>query len=301
MIRRDVPPERVIEHAIDIQPHLDELWVVEDLPFAGGVSQMAAILEATQDVVVGHGIAPAPFRTAAALAMEWATLERMYPGRLSCGLGHGVQSWMSQIGERVDSPLTLIGETCAAVRSLLARETVNASGRYVTVEGVRLEFPPIVPPLVSLGVVGPKSLELSGELADGTILGEGHGPDEIQAALARIRAGRQRSVRRDGHRVTVFAAFHVGTDDDIVRNPDAPVGWEAVSSDSSQVARSLVALFEAGAHSVVLVPLASNPVAGLAVAIEHVVPELRNRLATLGVRPPVVGSDLENAGPEPSH
>ena len=281
MIRRDIPPESIIDHARTLAAHLDELWVVEDLPFAGGISQMTAILEATDDVVVGHGIAPAPFRTAAGLAMEWATLERLYPGRIACGLGHGVQSWMAQLGEKVDSPLTLIGETCALVRSLLAGEAVDTAGRYVTAEGVQLEFPPAEAPLVSLGVVGPRSLELAGEVADGTVLCEAHGPSEIARALTHIRVGQERVGRGgDAHRITVFAAFHLGDEADIVRNPEAPVGWEAVSTDAPEVAERLTTLYEAGADAVVLVPLATDPIDALDRALTEVVPLIRRSMTT---------------------
>jgi 5,10-methylenetetrahydromethanopterin reductase len=282
MIRRDVAPEDVVQHAIDLASSFDELWVVEDLPFAGGVSQMAAILEATQDVVVGHGIAPAPFRTPAALAMEWATLERMYPGRVACGLGHGVQTWMSQLGEQVDSPLTLIRETCSAVRQLLAGDTVTTAGRYVTIDHVVLEFPPLTPPPVSLGVMGPRSLENSGAVADGTILCEAHGPTEIAAALDRIRVGQAAEKRGPEHRVTVYAAFHVGDEADIVRNPDAPVGWEAVSDDPAKVAESIASLFDAGADSAVLVPLATESRAALVEGSRSVIPLVREHLASSG-------------------
>ena len=275
MIRRDVPPEHVVAHAVSLASTFDELWVVEDLPFAGGISQMASILHATANVSVGHGIAPAPFRTAAALAMEWATLERMYPGRVLGGIGHGVQTWMKQVGEQVDSPLTLLRETCVAVKSLLGGDEVNTSGRYVTLDSVRLEFPPTNAPLVSLGVVGPKSLELSGEVADGTILGEAHGPSDISAAISRIEAG-QAKVGNDGpHRLTVFAAYHVGDPSDIVRNPAAPVGWEAVSPDVDEVAAQLGSLWEAGADSVVLVPLASDPIGALESAMDEIFPKIR--------------------------
>jgi len=281
MIRRDIPPEQILDHARSLAPHLDELWVVEDLPYAGGISQMTAILEATSNVMVGHGIAPAPFRNPAALAMEWGTLERMCPGRVACGLGHGVQSWMAQLGERVDSPLTLIGETCSVVRSLLAGEQVSTSGRYVTTTDVQLEFPPLNPPVVSLGVVGPKSLELSGEVAEGTILPEGHGPAEIAAAKDLIRRGQDRAGRAgEPHRITVFTAFHVGANDDIVRNPDAPVGFEAVDSEAAPVAEQLMTLFTAGADSVVLVPLATDPIGALDRAAVDLVPLLRQRLAS---------------------
>ena len=281
MVRRDIAPEDVLEHARLLAGVVDELWVVEDLPFAGGISQMTAILEATSDVVVGHGIAPAPFRTPAALAMEWATLERLYPGRIACGLGHGVQGWMAQLGERVDSPLTLIRETCVGVRSLLAGDRVDMSGRYVTIDDVQLEFPPLSPPLVSLGVVGPKSLQLSGEVADGTVLGEATGPAEIAAAIALINQGRAIGEPTEAHRLTVFAAFHVGDESDIVRNPDAPVGWEAVSSDVDEVASALTSLYTAGAHSVVLVPLATEPVAALEAATESLIPKVRAFLASV--------------------
>ncbi|RZV46740.1 MAG: LLM class flavin-dependent oxidoreductase [Acidimicrobiales bacterium] len=281
MIRRDIPPEQILGHARSLAPLLDELWVVEDLPYAGGISQMTSILETTSNVIVGHGIAPAPFRTAAALAMEWGTLERLYPGRVACGLGHGVQSWMAQLGERVDSPLTLIGETCSVVRLLLAGEQVSISGRYVTATDVQLEFPPLNPPVVSLGVVGPKSLELAGEVADGTILPEGHGPAEIRAAKDRICHGQERAGREgEPHRITVFAAFHVGPGDDIVRNPEAPVGFEAVDSEAAPVAEQLMTLFTAGADSVVLVPLTTDPIVALNRAAVDLVPLLRRRLAS---------------------
>ncbi len=280
MIRRDLAPEQALAHATSIASHFDELWIVEDLPFAGGISQMAAILESTDDVVVGHGIAPAPFRTAAALAMEWATLERLYPGRISCGLGHGVQSWMGQLGERVHSPLTLLGETCDVVRQLLAGEQVDLAGRYVTARNVRLEFPPASAPPVSLGVVGPRSLELAGERADGTVLCEAHGPNEIRRALERIELGQARAGRHGEHRISVFAAFHLGDSSDIVRNPDAPVGWEAVSPDPAEVAAELLTLYEAGAHSVILVPLATDPMLAIDKAVSDLVPLIRAQMAT---------------------
>lgn len=279
MIRRDIAPEHIVAHAQALESHLDELWIVEDLPFAGGITQMAALLQATTMVTLGHGIAPAPFRNATALAMEWAALERMYPGRVACGIGHGVQSWMRQLGEQVDSPLALIGETCQAVRTLLAGDELTTTGRYVTAEEVTLEFPPATAPFVSLGVVGPRSLELSGEVADGTVLCEAHGPVEIAAARAKIAVGQNRRSPGREHRITVFAAFHVGDEADIVRNPEAPVGWEAVSPNPAEVAGALVTLYKAGAHAVVLVPLATDPIAALDNAMDTVVPRVRAALA----------------------
>jgi len=51
-----------------------------------------------------------PLRNVALTAMEIATLARLFPGRLTAGIGHGVQDWMGQAGAKVESPMTLARE-----------------------------------------------------------------------------------------------------------------------------------------------------------------------------------------------
>lgn len=278
MLKREVHPGELIVHAQRHQSGFDELWIVEDLPYAGGIAQVASVLAHTTDVVVGHGIAPAPFRNPAALAMEWATLAEMYPGRLAAGLGHGVQSWMDDIGAKAKSPLTLLRETHDAVVSLLDGECCDVDGTYVTLKHQTLEFPPAAAPTVSLGVVGPKSLQLSGEIASGTILPEGHGPAEIAAARMHLAAGAER-VGRDAreHRMTVFASFHIGGADTMApRNPEAPTMWEAIGPDPETVANQLQALVETGVDSIVLVPLGVDLDGQFELAASEILPTLRD-------------------------
>jgi alkanesulfonate monooxygenase SsuD/methylene tetrahydromethanopterin reductase-like flavin-dependent oxidoreductase (luciferase family) len=264
-----------MEHALAIKNGFDELWVVEDLPFAGGISQAAAVLAATDEVAVGHGIAPAPFRNPAALAMEWATLAELFPGRFIGGLGHGVQHWMGQVGDRVGSPLTLLKESILAVRRLLAGESVTVAGRYVQLDAVKLEYPPAQVPMVLAGVTGPKSLLLSGAVADGTVLPEGHGPQEITRARQLTDLGREEAGRTDHHHLTVFAGFYVGELAGLdVPNPDAPPGWDAVGARADEVTAKLQTLMEAGADSVVLVPFGKDVTSQLQQAAADVVPQL---------------------------
>jgi hypothetical protein len=80
---------------------LDELWLWEDCFLAGGISAAAIVLANSERLRVGVGVLPVPMRNVAATAMEIATLDRAYPRRIRIGLGHGVQDWMAQIGERV--------------------------------------------------------------------------------------------------------------------------------------------------------------------------------------------------------
>ena len=95
-IHREQPPETIVSYAQTVESlGFDEVWVVEDLTFAGGLTAAAAVLAATERITVGTGILAAVVRNPVYLAMEIATLERMFPGRIVAGIGHGVQSWMS--------------------------------------------------------------------------------------------------------------------------------------------------------------------------------------------------------------
>ena len=276
MVMRHIPPEDVPVHVRRLDGRLDELWVVEDCFYAGGVSQLTAVLAATTQSKIGHGIAPAPFRNPAALAMEWATLDRLYPGRLMCGVGHGVDYWMKQIGEAVDSPITLMRETVTTTRQLLAGQTVSIDGRYVSLDQVTLEFPPPAPLPISLGVRGPVSLRLAGEVADGTIMGEGLEPADVADIRTQTNAGRAVANRTDHHRLTSFVGFFIGDTADLPPPPaDITPGWAAVGN-AEQVAASCQEMLDAGVDALIFVPF-GEPDEQLDLAIDQVAPQLKLR------------------------
>ncbi|GAB3259405.1 LLM class flavin-dependent oxidoreductase [Kineosporia babensis] len=197
-IDRTFAPENIAPYARHLeQLGYDEAWVVEDLPFTGGISAAALALSATERMQVGVGIFASRVRTPAYLAMELATLERVYPGRVVPGIGHGVQSWMQEVGERVASPLTALQETVEIVSGLLAGEEVHVQGRYASADGVRLNRPPAVPPPVYAGVRGPKSLELAGRLCSGVLLAEPATPGFVARSKAVAQAAASAAGRAD--------------------------------------------------------------------------------------------------------
>jgi alkanesulfonate monooxygenase SsuD/methylene tetrahydromethanopterin reductase-like flavin-dependent oxidoreductase (luciferase family) len=207
MFRREQNPEGLPWFARQAEAAgFDELWVVEDCFYASGIAAAATALACTEKITVGLGIMPAVVRNPAFTAMEIATLCRLHPGRFLPGIGHGVAGWMRQVGAFPDSQLAALEEVTLAVRSLLAGETVTTHGRHVHLEKARLHYPPSPPPPpVSLGVVGPKSLRLSGRAADGTILSEYTNPAYMTWAKKQIKTGRAEARRTSPHRLTVFA------------------------------------------------------------------------------------------------
>lgn len=208
MYRCDNQPETLSSYARLVERlGFDELWVVEDCFFGGGISSAAVAVTVTERLRIGLGILPAAFRNPALAAMELGNLERMFPGRILPGFGHGVSDWVRQVGADHPSPLTVLGETVDAVRALLAGKTVTVSGRHARLTDVALESPPVTPPPVATGVRGPKSLRLSGAVADGTILAEGASPAYVRWARTMIDEGRLSAGRADHHRVTVYTDF----------------------------------------------------------------------------------------------
>jgi alkanesulfonate monooxygenase SsuD/methylene tetrahydromethanopterin reductase-like flavin-dependent oxidoreductase (luciferase family) len=176
-----LPPERLrgVARAAD-EAGLDELWLWEDCFWESGIAAAAAALGWTQQLRVGIGLLPVPLRNVALTAMEVATLDRLFPGRVRVGVGHGVQEWMGQVGARVGSPLTLLQEYLTALRALLRGERVSTTGRYVTLDGVQLVWPPSAPPPILAGGIGPRTLELARDYADGIILVAGTPPERVR-------------------------------------------------------------------------------------------------------------------------
>ncbi len=190
----------------------DEVWIAEDMFFTGGISGAHLALAATNHVEVGLGVVSAMVRHPALLAIEIATTAHAFPGRFLPGIGLGVPSWMRQIGVHPRSPRRAVRECVTVVRGLLAGESITSDADAVFVlDAVRLEHPlgETVPP-IHVGVVGPRMLEMSGEVADGTLLSVCAGVDYLREAAAHIDSGRRAAGRE--HRITQFAICAVDDD-----------------------------------------------------------------------------------------
>ncbi|MFB7949223.1 LLM class flavin-dependent oxidoreductase [Kitasatospora phosalacinea] len=301
MLPRDLPVHQVLPYARRAEElGFDELWVVEDLGWRGGIAQAASVLAATERITVGLGILPAGARNACFAAMELATLAQLHPGRLTAGVGHGMRAWMDQAGGAWPaSPLTLLREYATALRALLRGQDGPADGRYVRCQGVRLtETPEVVPPVV-LGVRGPRSQALAGEVADGLLLAEPAAPAYVAASLrhlgrtgaevvtydvaavdedggaavARVRAGLAAIGEPDWAPhidplpfAAEFRAHRAASADGAQFARTMPAEWVralAVTGTPAQARAAITARHAAGATCVVLAPAGPDPLAAL--------------------------------------
>lgn len=175
-------------------------WVAEaygsDAP-----TVLAWVAAQTERMDVGSAILQIPARRPTMAAMTAATLDTLSGGRFRLGLGvSGPQVSEGWYGVKFDKPLGRTREYVEIVRSALRRERVSYEGSHftlplpggpgkplkLTVHPVREEIP------VYLASIGPKNLELTGEIADGW-LAIFYSPEHGRESLERIAAGRAKA------------------------------------------------------------------------------------------------------------
>lgn len=159
---------------------------------------LGALAGETRDLLLATGVVPMRSRTATATAMAAATVHERSDGRLVLGIGTG------GAGRGALHELRSYVET---VRSLLSGEVAERDGRPV-----RLSLVLESSPQIWVSALGPRSMRLAGEIADGALL-NWCPPDRVAFARARIAEG-ARAAGRDAATVAiaVYVRSWVGDD-----------------------------------------------------------------------------------------
>jgi F420-dependent oxidoreductase-like protein len=162
------------------------------------VSMLAWIAGQTRQIDLGAAVMQIPARTPAMTAMTAATIDALSGGRFRLGLGvSGPQVSEGWHGVRFAKPLQRTREYVDIVKMAIAREQVSYQGEFHTLplpdgpgKALKLGFRPPRPQIpIYLAAVGPKNLELAGEIADGW-LAIFFAPDAAGEYLQHIAHGR---------------------------------------------------------------------------------------------------------------
>jgi F420-dependent oxidoreductase-like protein len=182
----------------------------------------------TERIDIGSAVFQIPARTPAMTAMTAATLDLLSGGRFRLGLGlSGPQVSEGWHGVRFAKPLARTREYVEVVRMALARQTVRHDGEFfplplpdgpgkalkLTVHPTRDRIP------TYLAAIGPKNLELAGEIADGW-LAIFFSPEHAADSMAQIAVGRARGDHATAAPFDVAASVPVVVGDDIAACAD---------------------------------------------------------------------------------
>jgi F420-dependent oxidoreductase-like protein len=175
-------------------------WVAEAWG-QDALTPLAYLAARTDRIGLGSAIAQLGARTPAMLAMSAMSLQLLSGGRFRLGVGSsGPQVMEGWHGVRFDAPLAMTRETIEIVRAVAAGERLQHSGRHYQLplqdgpgRALRSMLPPTQVPIY-VAALGPRNLELTGEIADGWI-GNAFIPEHAEVFLARLRAGAAASGR----------------------------------------------------------------------------------------------------------
>ena len=189
---------------------------------------LAWIAAQTERIDVGSAVFQIPGRTPANTAMTAATLDTLSGGRFRLGLGvSGPQVSEGWHGVRFDKPLGRTREYVAIVRKALAREKVAFDGEFFTLplpdgpgKALTLTVHPVRESIpIYLAAIGPKNLELTGEIADGW-LAIFFSPEHSAEIMAPLRAARTAGGRTmDGFDVVPTVPVVLGDDPQACADP----------------------------------------------------------------------------------
>lgn len=207
-------------YAVDVARRAEELgytsyWTAETTGPEAFSLLTAAGAAAPGLATLGTGVLALQLRTPPLAAMSAATLASLQPGR-EVLLGVGISSpvvtsrWHgAAYGER---PLGQVREYVALVRACLSGEKVDFAGDHYGVKGFRLGLrQPEVTPRIVLGALGPRMLQLAGEVADGVLLN--YLPaSHVAWSVEQVRAG-EATAGRDPGSCRVYAYVHAGVAD----------------------------------------------------------------------------------------
>ena len=211
------PPETLGDYARRAESAgFDELWLWDDCFLPGAFTSAAIALSATHRLKVGIGLLPATAYNPLFAAMEITTLARAFPDRILPGFGHGVGTWMAQIGAAPKSSMKALDETVTAVRQLLGGDLVTTHGEQVNLDKVQMQLTPAQVPPLYIGAIRERSLRLAGRVGDGTILTEMSSPAYVRWAWGHIRAGMAEAGRLR-HRLVVYLDVKVNSDGGVAR------------------------------------------------------------------------------------
>jgi F420-dependent oxidoreductase-like protein len=182
---------------------------------------LAWVAAQTEQIDVGSAILQIPARQPTMAAMTAATLDTLSGGRFRMGLGvSGPQVSEGWYGVKFDKPLARTREYVEIVKKALHRERVSFEGRHFTLplpDGPGKPLKLIVHPVreeipIYLASIGPKNLELTGEIADGW-LAIFYSPEYGPESLELIRKGRAKAGKTlDGFDVVTTTPIVVGDD-----------------------------------------------------------------------------------------
>jgi 5,10-methylenetetrahydromethanopterin reductase len=180
----------------------DSAWMAETRLTRDGFVPLAAMAAATERIKLGTGIVNVYTRGAVVLAITYAALAELAPGRIAIGLGAGSPLVLAPQGVAWEKPVTRLREYVEVLRPLLRGDEVTYEGESVHLGAAQIQDVLAAEARIAtedmplyLGATGRKAVELAGEVADGILMNVCLPIEYVERALGWLATGAARAGR----------------------------------------------------------------------------------------------------------
>ena len=152
----------------------DHLMIPSDAPVLESFSLLTALAERTNHCVIGQSVVDTSRRHPATIAHSALTLNHISNGRAFVGLGTGEAMNLTPLELSMKKPLRRLRESLRVVKGIFSAKKelpFSFSGEIFSVKDIFLKVDDKItsPPPIYVGAGGPKTREITGELADGWV------------------------------------------------------------------------------------------------------------------------------------
>ena len=148
----------------------NQFWVSNDLFLRSAGVILTAMALNTKRIGIGSCILNPYTMNAAEIAMLAGTLDELSDGRFLLGISAGAAEFLGWVGIRHGRPLTATRESVAAIRRLLGNRSAEHNGGFLSWGSeAYMRFPIERQVPIYVGGMGPRMLELAGQIGNGAL------------------------------------------------------------------------------------------------------------------------------------
>ncbi len=184
--------------------HAGQAWIL-----------LSAIGQRTKNIFFGTGVTCPTFRYRPAIVAEaFASLSRLYPGRVFLGTGTGEALNEQPSGGgwgKYPERAGRLAEAVQIIKKLWSGDWVDFKGQYYQISHARLYDPPQQAIPLYMAAAGPKSMKLSGQYGDGLVT------DPTRAMNPELRAAWESGAKgagKDPASLAILSEFFVFVGDE---------------------------------------------------------------------------------------
>ena len=190
----------------------ENVWITDHYNNKNVFEILALAARETSTIHMGSGVSNPFIRNPVTIAQATTTLDEISNGRALIGIGPGDKATMNTLGISWNKPLATVRDAVNIIRDVMDGKEVKNGAVLTGTSSIQDKIP------IYVGAQGPKMLELSGQIADGSLV-NASSPKDFEHAIPLIKKGISQSSNPDkDFNFAAYTACSVDEDKNVAFN-----------------------------------------------------------------------------------